>query len=81
MNDLKYAIAYHTHHGDEYLCGLETACYGERVLPYFDRKRSSALPLTYDQAAALRDLIQKDCSATKFVVVVYPLRSEVPGNE
>lgn len=80
MNELKYAIAYHTQHGDEYLCGLETCCYGERVIPYFSRLRATALPLSYDQAVSLQKCIQQDCRAIRFVVVAYPRRDD-PNQE
>lgn len=85
MSELKYAIAYRIHHGYEFLCGLETCCCGEKVIPYFSRLSSTAFPLSYDQAVRLQKCIQQDCDAICFIVVDYPrkdnLNQEVSGDE
>lgn len=91
MNEPQYTIAYESLQGITYLCGLETHCYGDRILGYFGLYRSCAMPLTQEQANVLLPLLKKELpphDAAKPLVhlQIVPVpwarpESEVPGNE
>lgn len=72
---MKYTISYHNQSGTYYLSGLESHCFGERYLGYFDARRSSAFPLEYDQACKLCKMLQSDLRLIHLRVVSYPFPS------
>lgn len=76
-NELRYTVVHHGLRGKSYLCCVETHCYGERILGYFDMARSTAMPLTHDQATMICNLLRSDMPAHDLKVDRLPW--ELPG--
>ena len=81
MTEPKYTVAYNSHFGDQFLCALESHCCGTRFIGHFCVKRSSAMPMSYDQAKKLRDLLQAELNKIRLQVVPYPAPREEVQHE
>lgn len=68
----QYTVSFKTKQGVRYLCSIETHCYGERILGFFDVARSCAMPLTYDQAVQIRNMLRDTAPAHDLQVVRVP---------
>lgn len=81
MAELKYTVAYNSAFGDLFLCALESHCCGTRFFGHYSVKRSSAMPMEYDQARKLRDLLQAELNRIRLQVVPYPAPCEEVQHE
>ena len=72
MAEPMYTVAFNSAFGDQFLCALESHCCGTRFIGHFSVKRSSAMPMTYDQARKLRDHLQDGLRAVHPCVIAYP---------
>lgn len=83
MNDPMFTIAYPSKRGTCYLCCIETHCYGDRILGYFDLARSTAMPMSQEQAktvlAMLREsLPPKDLNLPHVSLQIVPVPWDQP---
>lgn len=76
-----YAICFESARGTMYLNCVETCLYGDRVIGYFDLRRSCAMPLERYHADKLLVKLQETSLSKSLQVIPYPAPSEEVQHE